>query len=91
MITNLIIAAIFVTLNFILGLLPGFSGLPTPIASAVSTMSGYWQSANSIFPMDTVVLVIAAALAETGTRIIANMKSTTVSNVPVNLVPCFMF
>jgi len=45
--------------EFVIGLLPNFSGLPSGITSSFSFFQTYWNNASLIFPVDTAFQIIA--------------------------------
>lgn len=65
MITSGILDALFSVLSTILSPLTSLSNvsLPTDIASAIGNASGYYNSLNSIIPVDTMLTIFGVFLA----------------------------
>ena len=59
MIVDFIVQIAVLFFNFVIGLMPNFSGLPTGITQSFTFFQTYWDKASLIFPMDTLFQVLA--------------------------------
>lgn len=59
MIVDFIVNVAISFFNFIIGLLPNFTGLPSGISSAFSFFQTYWDKASLMFPMDTLFQILS--------------------------------
>lgn len=62
MIVGSLLNIFYLFLAYLIGVLPVSSGIPAAWTSAVATVWGYLNAWNYIFPIDTFVLLLAAAM-----------------------------
>jgi len=62
MIIGSLLNIFYLFVAFFIGMLPVSTGIPTAWTSAVATIWSYLNAWNYIFPIDTFVLLLAAAM-----------------------------
>jgi len=45
--------------NWIISLMPNFTGLPSGISTAFTTFDTYWDKGSLVFPLDTLFQILA--------------------------------
>jgi uncharacterized membrane protein SirB2 len=62
MITGFLLWILYQFFSLVIYVFPNFGGLPTQMTDALNAMQTYLQKANSILPVDTMLVVIGIAL-----------------------------